>query len=594
MASAGDTITFSVTGTIQLLGSAGSGQIAIGKSITIQGPGANLLTVRASDTDGANNSNGSRVFVVQDIASTLNVTISGLTLTNGDPKVLNETEGGGAILTSENLTLNACVLSGNFSPNGGAIYSTANTLTLTDCTMSGNYSADGGAVLITGGSLTATRTTIANNQASNTGGGILSLSRPVTIVDSAISGNSAVESGGGLYQYGNTLSVTGSTISGNAADNDHDATGAGGGIFKKTGALSVSNSTISGNSAVQGGGIFSDTNQAVSIKFSTITGNVVASGSSGGGIYSANTASLDHTIVAGNLRGASTRDDVSGNFDAYYSLVGDKRTENVSNTGGSLIGTTASPIDAKLGLLANNGGLTLTHALLSGSPALNAGVSGAVAGSGGVPQFDQRGTPFSRVVGARIDIGAVEMSATGPALLGDYNLNLAVDAADYVLWRKTNGTSVTPAYSGADGDGNSVVNSDDYTFWRSHFGNTPPGAGSAAQGLNGEATGSESAAVASGSADAISLAFAAMANTRGENSAPVAMVRADHSVSGDTADSTDLLLVTESVADRENGAADAAIVSYAIESATAHIIEDTVFEQLEANFESSLLHSSAS
>ena len=106
MANAGDTITFSVRGTIQLLGGSGFGQIAISKSITVQGPGANLSTVRAFDPDagGTNNSNGSRVFAVQDNASTLNVTISGLTLTNGDPAVSGENDGGGAILNSENLT----------------------------------------------------------------------------------------------------------------------------------------------------------------------------------------------------------------------------------------------------------------------------------------------------------------------------------------------------------------------------------------------------------------------------------------------------------------------------------------------------------
>ena len=73
------------------------------------------------------------------------------------------------------------------------------------------------------------------------------------------------------------------------------------------------------------------------------------------------------------------------------------------------------------------------------------------------------------------------MTPAAPTLPGDYNLNHSVDAADYVLWRKTTGTSVPQPYSGADGDGNSVVNANDYTVWRSHFGNTSPGAGSAAR-----------------------------------------------------------------------------------------------------------------
>src|SRR6185437_6606382 len=95
--------------------------------------------------------------------------------------------------------------------------------------------------------------------------------------------------------------------------------------------------------------------------------------------------------------------------------------------------------------LANNGGVTKTHALLTDSPALEAGAV-ATAGAGGVPLYDQRGTPCSRVVdydgtgGAKMDIGAVEMPRPAPALSGDYNLNHAVDVADYVMWRKTQNT----------------------------------------------------------------------------------------------------------------------------------------------------------
>jgi hypothetical protein len=341
------------------------------------------------------------------------------------------------------------------------------------------------------------------------------------------------------------------------------------------------NSTISGNSAaLGGGGIFSNTSQPVSIKFSTVTGNVAANvaGSTGGGINSANTANLDHTIVAGNLRGASMRDDVSGIFNAYYSLIGDKRSETVNNTGGSLIGTTALPIDANLGVLANNGGLTLTHALLSGSPALDAGDPGAVAGAGGVPQFDQRGTPFSRLVGARIDMGAVEMAASGSTLFGDYNLNHSVDAGDYVLWRKTNGTNVSPAYSGADGDGNSTVNSDDYTVWRSHFGNTSPEAGSAAQALSDGPIGSEPAAV-SGGANATSLAFAALASVPMIRTAPEVMIQTDDMLPTSEVAVADLLLLAGDVASVVNRPAENASEYDATDATEVHAVGDTAFEQ---------------
>ena len=67
-----------------------------------------------------------------------------------------------------------------------------------------------------------------------------------------------------------------------------------------------------------------------------------------------------------------------------------------------------------------------------------------------------------------------------PVLPGDYNRNGRVDAADYVLWRKTLGVTGLTAYSGADGSGNGSVGQEDYGVWRAHFGETlpPPVAGS--------------------------------------------------------------------------------------------------------------------
>jgi len=76
-----------------------------------------------------------------------------------------------------------------------------------------------------------------------------------------------------------------------------------------------------------------------------------------------------------------------------------------------------------------------------------------------------------------VDDGSVKF-----ALLGDYNQNGVVDAADYSLWRKTVGTSV-PNYTGADGNGDGIINSDDYTVWRNNFGISAmmgPGAGAIA------------------------------------------------------------------------------------------------------------------
>src|SRR5262245_54157789 len=68
----------------------------------------------------------------------------------------------------------------------------------------------------------------------------------------------------------------------------------------------------------------------------------------------------------------------------------------------NLVGTAALPIDPKLGPLSDNGGLTKTHALLPGGPAIDAGAN--VDGLA----FDQRGNGFARVAGGAADIGAYE------------------------------------------------------------------------------------------------------------------------------------------------------------------------------------------
>ena len=65
-----------------------------------------------------------------------------------------------------------------------------------------------------------------------------------------------------------------------------------------------------------------------------------------------------------------------------------------------------------------------------------------------------------------------------PTTTGDYNGNGVVDAADYVIWRKTLSQPAVPAGSGADGDADGTIDSGDYTFWAGRFGNIVPGSGS--------------------------------------------------------------------------------------------------------------------
>jgi hypothetical protein len=475
----GDTINFSITGTINLTNTA-PGHLLIDKNLTIQGPGANLLTIRAFDPDagGNNDGDGRRVFYING-SGVLNVSISGLTLTNGDPQGDPDLVAGGAIDNRENLTLANCNITGSYAPNGGAINHFGGMLNIVDCTISSNQSDDGGGLLVGNGTVSITRGTFNNNTATNVGGGILNRGGGLVITQSTISGNGSGGAeaglGGGVGQYDGYLTLIDSTISGNST------TGFGGGIYNAGGDLTIINSTISQNLAAgqgEGGGIFSNTGLTIDISHSTITENRVGADGEAGGIRSPGNVQLNNTIVARNVRGTNTPDDLSGEFTASYSLVGLRGGASVTNSGGSQIGT-ATPINPMLGGLAENGGTTRTHLPLAGSPVINTGNPAAVAGMSGVPLYDQRGTPHGRVQGGRIDIGAVEVGApAGPALPGDYNLNTVVDAADFVIWRRTQGSTVT-AFSGADGNGDTLVNGDDYGVWTANFGDTLPGGGGA-------------------------------------------------------------------------------------------------------------------
>lgn len=239
-----------------------------------------------------------------------------------------------------------------------------------------------------------------------------------TFTNSTISGNSASGNGGGVYWFtSGTLVMTGCTVSGNTAG------GTGGGIYNFSNTANIVNSTISGNKSgiggggggSGGGGIQMNSGCNVNISNSTITGN---DGTAAGGIYRANgTLTLSSTIVAGNMRGGSaTSDGADLKAGAAISVAGNNNligvmdaANNITLTGtDNLTGTTATPLDAKLGALADNGGPTQTHALLSGSPAINKGNNAA-----GLTT-DQRG--ISRVIGSAADIGAYELQAAPPTV----------------------------------------------------------------------------------------------------------------------------------------------------------------------------------
>jgi hypothetical protein len=451
----GDAIAFGVTGTIKLVAALPD----LTQNISIAGPGADLLTVSgnhvsrvfniaagadvaisgltiADGTAPAANGGGGGIYN----AGTLAVTDS--TLSD------NTTFSGGGIDNLGTLTVTGSTISGNVASAGGAIASGRGTVVIMSSTLSGNFLFDlgysfGGGIdnsgmmmvvnstvsgnfgntgggIFNGGTLTVSNSTLSGNLAVF-GGGIGNLGT-TTVTDSVLGDNSAAANGGGIINYGGgRLSITNSALSGNAAfivgagaiDNYTSSTvtiasstlsgnvtgGAGGGI-RNAGTLTVTNSTLSRNAADNGGGLLGTAGTAT-VTSSTLSGNFAAA--TGGGIDQTGSGriTLRNTLVAGNTAPASP--DVDGSLDSHgHNLIGDG-SGGLGYADTDLVGTADNPIDPLLGPLQDNGGPTLTMALLPGSPARTAG------DPRGAPAWDQRGPGFPRVVDGAIDIGAYEV-----------------------------------------------------------------------------------------------------------------------------------------------------------------------------------------
>ena len=380
-ACAGSTITFDMTpGHVVSPITLTSAELVISKNLTIQGPGANLLTVQRSTAIGT------PIFRVFNIGSAT-VTISGLTIANGN-------------------TADGAAGGGNPGVNGGGIINTG-TLTITNSSITGNLTGSGGSNGSGSGGL------------GGNGGGIYN-SGTLTVTNSTISGNRTGPggnggasgtggkggSGGGIANTG-TLSVVNSTLNDNQAGSGGNAGssgtggagGDGGAMLSDTG--TITNCTISGNQAGDGG---------------TAGDNGAASSGRGGGIFKGTVGpvlNIRNSIIAGNS--SPTGPDISGTVNSQdYNLLG-------STSGATFTGTTTHNIinpNPNLGALANNGGPTQTMLPLPGSPAVDAGnVSNLppdtfdLNNNGNTTEplpVDQRG--FPRVININFDIGAVEVN----------------------------------------------------------------------------------------------------------------------------------------------------------------------------------------
>ncbi|HEX5037239.1 MAG TPA: DUF4215 domain-containing protein [bacterium] len=391
--------------------------IASPQTLTINGAGAASTIIDGGDFD--------RVFDLINATASPTVTINGVTIRNGTARFTTAgcpagADGGGIRVNAQStLNLNDSIVTSNEGQGGGGIFNNG-TLNVQDSTVSSNNAADdgGGIFNADSGIETFLRTTISGNTSAFSGGGIYDNHDPsgvtetTLIVESTISGNDADE-GGGLYADANTtdsvITLINATVSGNTSAAD------GGGVYVCYGTVNLRNATVTGNTAADDGG-------------------GVALPSCG-----ESEMNVRNTIIAANIDSSSAtsnpdcfRENPSDLFTEGFNLIGNETgCDGLFAGSGDQAGTSATPINPRLGPLADNGGPTLTHALLTAptvSPAIDtansAGCFSNDANNGSLLTTDQRGSPRPQDGGpagptpARCDIGAFELGACGDGFVG--------------------------------------------------------------------------------------------------------------------------------------------------------------------------------
>ena len=426
-----DTITFDsgvFSGGANSLIRLTQGELSIDESLTIDASAGTDITISAD-------ANGDDATVSGTLITDIQASFGGTAgasddLLDDNSRVIRFASTADAdVLTLTNLTITGGRTTESLN-HGGGLYSLAGSISLLDSTVRGNSTtgpgAGGGGLYSRSGDISLTNSTVSGNSTSgfasvsptgayyySGGGGIGSRDGSISLTDSTVSGNSAAGRGGGLFLYANLrgISLTNSTVSGNSGGEFFSS---GGGIYSPASDISLTNSTVSGNSGSIGG--ISTLFGAVSVTNSTITEN---SGPGIIGSFSGNFSgdlTIYNSIVAGNQgNDVSMFDDPGSNLTVEHSLIG--------NTTGSFIDSSTGTGNilnqpALLGPLSDNGGPTLTHALLSGSPAIDAGDNALAVDADGVPiGTDQRGSGFNRISGSSVDIGAFELQTLAPTVL---------------------------------------------------------------------------------------------------------------------------------------------------------------------------------
>ncbi|MCB8978546.1 MAG: hypothetical protein H6657_14080 [Ardenticatenaceae bacterium] len=437
--------------------------VSISRSVILVGAGSGQTIIDGNAADS-----------VIMISGAVNVSISGVTIRNGDASGV---DGGGLLNEGSTVTLSNSVVENNLAPNGAGITNDG-TMTLNSVTVRNNTADElvnnvsicndcaGGGILnldvmtvtnsiIHGnkadfgggidnaamGHLTATNITVYDNVAENTvsqGGGIENLG-VMSVTGSEVRNNTA-RNGAGLFNEG-TLTVSSSNIHDNTADgrggglhNSFSLTvqtsnihhnqaggGGGGGISTESGTVVLDQSAVYSNTATgSGGGIVNNVDAVTGVNSFTITNSTISGNGTagqGGGLRNAGSA-VTHlnnvtfsdnsstvvngqtiSVLAGTVTAKNTIIAISGSGSNCSGTVTSQGYNIVSDNTCQLAGTAdLKNTNPRLGPLQNNGGTTLTHALLLGSPAINSG--------SGCPAVDQRGV--ARPFGPACERGAYE------------------------------------------------------------------------------------------------------------------------------------------------------------------------------------------
>jgi hypothetical protein len=397
---------------------ASGGQFVIARNLSIAGNGAANTTINAGDQN--------RIFQVQ---SGIVFNLSGVTLTGG------KADGaGGAIYNEGNTTVNDSVLTHNSAVAYGGAVANLGTMKINDSTIDHNSAECAGGILngIEGpASLEVQNSTISFNQAQSSefcsdGGGILNYDT-LKLTNSSLSYNFTSGEGGGLASHGGTTTIVASTINNNGAEE------CGGGIYAgNIQSLDMTNVTIAFNESSQcGGGLALESSDSAQLTNVTIAYNSVNTpqilsevsfspfGTVGGGGVAIEhpfnicdlfpflcgdfvqkvASTVNSTNVVNSIIANNTYNQESSDCTEQLNSQGDNLDSDGScfSAGGGNLPNTNPLLDTEL---RDNGGPTLTLALLPGSPAIDADACPP-------PFTDQRGV--LRPQGARCDMGAFEL-----------------------------------------------------------------------------------------------------------------------------------------------------------------------------------------